>query len=290
MHVSERYIAKSDPYIVMVSTPNAPDGLFEKIEKESEASCIYKRLFLDYTYGIGKIYTQEEIDKAKQSPSFDREYDLKYLGKIGNVFHTKDIEAAIQKGALYDPEISPANPFAADFGISMGIDPGYGSSSFGIVITQLVDAQSQVLYADEYQRPDFNEMLNVTMELVSKYKVQKVYIDAANPSFIRALKMAIGDGEDYESQISYYKKMKWNWHSHMTVIPVSFNTEHKEMLGHCKMMLEKSYIAINPTFDKLITSLRTAIAEENSLDKQATSYDDILDAYQLALKNYEFTE
>lgn len=33
-HVSERYIGKSDPYIVMVSTPNAPDGLFEKIEKE----------------------------------------------------------------------------------------------------------------------------------------------------------------------------------------------------------------------------------------------------------------
>ena len=33
-HVSERYIAKSDPYIVMVSTPNAPDGLFEHIEKE----------------------------------------------------------------------------------------------------------------------------------------------------------------------------------------------------------------------------------------------------------------
>jgi hypothetical protein len=35
-HVSERYIAKSDPYIVMVSTPNAPDGLFEHIEKEDE--------------------------------------------------------------------------------------------------------------------------------------------------------------------------------------------------------------------------------------------------------------
>ena len=27
-HVSERYIGKSDPYIVMVSTPNDPDGLF----------------------------------------------------------------------------------------------------------------------------------------------------------------------------------------------------------------------------------------------------------------------
>ena len=78
-HVSERYIAKSDPYIVMVSTPIAPDGLFERIEKEAEETCIYKRIFLDYTYGIGKIYTAEEIEKAKQSPSFEREYNLKYL-------------------------------------------------------------------------------------------------------------------------------------------------------------------------------------------------------------------
>jgi hypothetical protein len=95
-HVSERYIAKSDPYIVMVSTPNAPDGLFERIEKEPEETCIYKRLFLDYSYGIGKIHTAEETEKAKAS-SFEREYNLKYLGKIGNVFHTKDIEAAIEK-------------------------------------------------------------------------------------------------------------------------------------------------------------------------------------------------
>ena len=33
-HVAERYIGKSDPFIVMVSTPNTPDGLFAKIEKE----------------------------------------------------------------------------------------------------------------------------------------------------------------------------------------------------------------------------------------------------------------
>ena len=63
--VSERYIAKSNPYTVMVSTPNAPEGLFERIEKESENTCLYRRIFLDYTYGIGKIYTAEEIEKAK---------------------------------------------------------------------------------------------------------------------------------------------------------------------------------------------------------------------------------
>jgi hypothetical protein len=39
--VSERYITKSNPYIAMVSTPNAPDGLFERIEKEPEGICLY---------------------------------------------------------------------------------------------------------------------------------------------------------------------------------------------------------------------------------------------------------
>jgi hypothetical protein len=57
-HVAERYIGKSDPYIVMVSTPNAPNGLFEKIEKQPEDSCIYNRLKMDYTYGINKIYSR----------------------------------------------------------------------------------------------------------------------------------------------------------------------------------------------------------------------------------------
>ena len=75
-------------------TPNAPDGLFEKIEREPEDACLYKRLFLDYTYGLDKIYTRAEIEKAKVSPSFEREYNLKYLGKVGNVFHTLDIEAS----------------------------------------------------------------------------------------------------------------------------------------------------------------------------------------------------
>jgi hypothetical protein len=135
-HVSERYIAKSDPYIVMVSTPNAPDGLFERIGKEPEDTCIYQRLFLDYTYVIGKIYTAEETEKAKASPSFEREYNLTYIGKIGNVFHTKDIEAAIEMGRKYNPDVvgSPTSK-------SMRIDPAYGSSAFGIVVTQWIDNQ-----------------------------------------------------------------------------------------------------------------------------------------------------
>jgi hypothetical protein len=32
-----KQFTKSNPYIMMVSTPNAPDDLFEQIEKEAEA-------------------------------------------------------------------------------------------------------------------------------------------------------------------------------------------------------------------------------------------------------------
>ena len=61
-HVSERYIGKSDPYLVMVSTPNIPMGLMASIEKEPEGTCIYKRLKLDYRFGLNKIFTNHRYN------------------------------------------------------------------------------------------------------------------------------------------------------------------------------------------------------------------------------------
>jgi hypothetical protein len=80
-HVSERYIGKSDPYIIMVSTPNNPGGLFYNIEAELEDSCLYKRLKMDYNYGIGKIYTKEEVDKAKNPQDSIENMDCNTLVK-----------------------------------------------------------------------------------------------------------------------------------------------------------------------------------------------------------------
>ena len=111
---------------------------------------------------------------------------------------------------------------------------------------------------------------------------KKIYIDGANPSFIKSLKMQWGERPDYENVKKEHKQF-------MIVQPVNFNQEHKEMLGHCKMLLEQGYIAINPVFEKLIISLRTAVAEENILDKESTPYCDVFDAYRLALKHYQFT-
>ena len=71
----------------------------------------------------------------------------------------------------------------------------------------------------------------------------------------------------------------------MHVIPVNFSTEHKQMLGHTKMIFEKGYVSINQ--HKLITSLRTAVENEGILDKEITSYDDIFDAFRLAAATAE---
>lgn len=75
-HVTERYIAKSFPFKVMVSTSNAtskaPGGLLERIGKDSERECLYKRLKTDYNYELEKIYAKQKIQKA--SSIFEREY------------------------------------------------------------------------------------------------------------------------------------------------------------------------------------------------------------------------
>ena len=49
-------------------------------------------------------------------------------------------------------------------------------------------------------------------------------------------------------------------------------------------MITREYLAIPEKYDKLIVSLRTAQAKE--LDKEQTSYDDLLDRLRLSLKGY----
>jgi hypothetical protein len=118
--------------------------------------------------------------------------------------------------------------------------------------------------------------------------VDKVYIDGANPSFVKSLKIQIGEDADYDKVIARYRSEGWEDDSifkNMKVVPVNFNKEHKAMLGHCKMILEdERKIAINPVFDNLITSLRTAVDNDGILDKEATSYNDIFDAFRFSIK------
>ena len=67
---------------------------------------------------------------------------------------------------------------------------------------------------------------------------------------------------------------------------VNFSIEHRNMLSNLHAVITKQYLAIEEKHDKLLTSLRTAYAEELNLKKDITSYDDLLDALRIALKGY----
>jgi hypothetical protein len=71
-----------------------------------------------------------------------------------------------------------------------------------------------------------------------------------------------------------------------TLKGVPFGTEHKEILGNVKNLVEHHLVAIHPQFEKLITSLRTAKENEGNLDKEGTVHDDLFDALRLSLKYY----
>jgi hypothetical protein len=74
----------------------------------------------------------------------------------------------------------------------------------------------------------------------------------------------------------------------MFVIPIYFSKKHKNMLAHTKRLLEYGSVA-NAIHDnrhgKLFTALRTAVEKgDGSLDKEATSDDDCLDAFRMSLQ------
>ena len=136
------------------------------------------------------------------------------------------------------------------------------------MVIQWVDGQVQILHAEEYQRPDYNEILNITWDLIWKYNLTNIYIDGANPAVIRSLKQRMGENSDYETELSGYTSdygkeyaqdlIKKSWR----VVPINFSQEHKQMLMHTKKILEKGFLVIDPEFNKLITSLRTAVDNE----------------------------
>lgn len=281
LDVSHGYIPKSDPQIVLCSTPNNPGGMFDRIE--SDAQSRYHKVFLPYTIGVGKIYEKDEIEEAKHFPSFEREYDLRYGYGTGNVFLHDKLQAAIQRD-YDDPDISTIHGSS----VSIGIDPGFGSSNFGIVVAALIDDVVTVLESEEHVRPDFAYIIDHMFDLIIKYQPVKIYVDAAAPAIIKALKIAINEDPEYEKVITQAKHDKVTRISdRMRIIPVGFGPEGKRMLATLQSFVNSGCLRIRPTYDKLITQMRTAKEINGLLDKSVIQSDSF-DALRLACCLYDF--
>jgi hypothetical protein len=208
------------------------------------------------------------------------------LGLTGNVFSQTSIENATK--IQYNP--SQINQNAKK---SFGVDAGFGSSKFAIVVTQFVDGKIQVIFAEEYERPNFAAMINRIWEIKQQCGyISNIYTDAANPEIWESLKREFDERYDNQyvrDQFAYCKKYNLHIEDRMIVVPVPFSVEGAHMLQHARWLMEdrdedgSSLIAIDKRFDKLLTGLRTAAANEYKLDKEVTSHDDIVDAFRLAL-------
>ncbi|MGI8832029.1 MAG: hypothetical protein ACR2IS_05255 [Nitrososphaeraceae archaeon] len=293
-HVAERYIGKSDPFIVLCSTPNAPNGLMQKIEQEPIETCIYKKVFLDYTYGVGKIYTQEEIAKAKMSPSFSREYQLQYLGLEGNVISPTAIDRVLELGDSSEM-LSVIDNWSIEAKYVLSLDPSWGSSSFAILLSRFINGRIQILYAEEYERPLFQDVINEIWQLKRRCaSLQNIIMDSANTEIYTALCHEFKQNPSLQylnDKQAWAKKINQPLENYLFVCPVPFSTQGQYMLTHAKRIIEetedsKALVAISKRYDKLITSLKTAQATENRLEKEATVYDDLFDALRLNLSFY----
>ena len=121
-------------------------------------------------------------------------------------------------------------------------------------------------------------------------------MDASSPEIVQALKREFNEPFNQQymaSQIADCKKYNLHLEDRMLVVPVPFSVEGAHMLQHAKWLLEEtdedgsSLVAIHKQFDKLLTGLRTAVANEYKLQKEETVYDDLVDAFRLALTFYK---
>lgn len=251
--VSERYIAKTDPYICMVSTPNLPLGLYDTMEREEES--IYIRKAMNYQVGLGKIFSQEDINKAMQSPSFEREYNLQYGYGVGNIF--EGLDDIIEE---YDLEWKEGIKDSAG-------DPAFGSndkaSRFGVCAGEKLDGIAYVKEAKQYPRPSPNAMLDV-MERLAKHTNNHTNIDSAHPGFIRDLRSRGVDA----LPVNFGLMMR-------TTENQTLQSLRSIMTINAAQMVKYKKVRIHPMFKDLIAQLRAAKFDDKGqgVDKKELTFD-----------------
>ena len=238
---AEGYIGKSDPYIILVSTPALPGGLYEKIERESEESCIYKRIFLPYTVGLGKIYSAEDIEKAKASPSFPSEYGLQYGVGQGNIFPSAFVDLCVQ---YYEMQMQNGRK-------TLAVDPGYGSSKFAILGAENVAGVTYIREARQYARPSPSAMADVVTGLYRRDRYGTCLVDGSQAGIVTELR---GNG--------------------INIIPVNFREKLSDMTMATAKVIKEQKVRIHPAFNDLIQQLKAvSFNERGHPDKRRVDFD-----------------
>ena len=291
-YVIKAYEEKSNCKIILTSTPNKPDSLFHQIERNEIFKGFFKKLFLDYSYGLNKIYDSAFIEREKNEPYFQREYCLAYAGKPSNLFSAKSIDLCIERGSHYDPDSINLNTDKY-----MTIDPAFSSSKFAILVGEWLHSKKviNIVYAEELQRPSYENAVDHIFRLTKQLgNIKNIGVDASNPELIVSLKNKLNENSNWSyihENIQYCKKYNLNLAHNMLVCPIVFNTENINfMSSHSKRLLDDSrgLISINEKFNKLITALKGAVFNEYKLDKEESVHNDLTDTFLMLCTFFKF--
>lgn len=287
-------LANTGGRMLIESPPRGPQGkLYEIYTKSREQTDLespegqfkVKQFPVDLAVAEG-IITEQQVDeyRALFGREFPQYFEAEFIAVGGNVFTLDDVERAEMFGKKVDyTHILRRTPK------SMGIDPGFGSSNFGVVITQMNNGKIEVIFAEEYGKSSPTRELQNAWEIAHRYGVNKIYIDATNPGYIRDLKRMFGEREDYEVDLKRARRYKTTPERLMKIVPKSFGQEGKEMLANAQSMFERGLIAIHPDFEMLLRQCRSAIEINGQIDKNKGNFD-TLDGLRLSLEYFRVHE
>lgn len=251
-HVVERYIGKTHPMILLNSTPNLPGGMFDTIKKEGQSS-IYTIHSLDYKKGLGKIFSDYEIEEAKKSPSFEREYNLQYGIGIGNIFNSKLLDRCTME-----------YPIEPQGGIRiLNVDPAFGqsetASSFGIVgWERREDKKIYCVHAERRDRPSPEVMTDYVAQVYHAGKYTLCQVDAAHSGLVR----------DWQSGSTKTNRKPIN------AMGIAFSEKLEEMILNAPMKIQNDEVRIHPAFTDLISQFKAVEYNDNGRpDKKKLSFD-----------------
>ena len=249
-------------------TPESQFKVFEVTAREAVQAGLISQDFL-------------EAERQRLGTLYRQYYEAAFISAIYAAFDVLAIEQCEIEGAKIG--ISPITQYMPR---CMGIDPGFGSSEFALTILEHMTHinKNRVLYAQSFERATYEHMKTTAYQLIKHYDIDSVYVDAANPEFIKSLKIVLGENINYEDTLRLAQRDNMRLENMMQVIPVNFRTEDKPLLQHAKAMIEANEIAIHPCFNDLLNDLRIAQEINGGLDKHQGNALDLVDSFRLALK------
>lgn len=262
--VGERYIGKSNSWVVWVSTAGEEtSGFYFKLM--NEVDCDYTRRHFYAEWGLKKdpklgysLFTEAFIEKAKKQKSYRREYMGEWGANVGDIFD----QQAIDQICGDDYTINPENN---SYDRIMAIDPGYGTSRFGIVVMQKMNGMPHVVYADDFERASSSQMYKKIDEIASRYHIRSIRCDASRPEVIKELR------ETY----------------HYDVIGYAFKELGARMTLNASEQVGKLKVRIHKMFTKLKFQITTIKYNGKGMpDKTDANPFDIGDAFIMALWYY----